>query len=103
MKPVGPALRPEVPDGDQGQLYTYSRMLRTINRQMGDIGNVEVKKQGTDGAYYPVNETDVAMVDLKMKVTQIAKGLKDMSADQKLEFSRQVCHRDDPRISRFLA
>ena len=92
--------RPRAPDDENGQLYTWSRMVNTINKSMGDVGEVQVKKQGTDGAYYPVTETDVAAVDLQMKVAQIARGIKDWSPERKLQFSREASGRVRYRSSR---
>ena len=85
--------RPRAPDDENGQLYTWSRMVNTINKSMGDVGEVQVKKQGTDGAYYPVTDTDVAAVDLQMKVAQIARAIKDWSPEKKLQFSREASGR----------
>ena len=92
--------RPSAPDDESGRLYTWSRMVNTINKSMGDVGEVQVKKQGTDGAYYPVTETDVAAVDLQMKVAQIARGIKDWSPERKLQFSREASGRARYRSSR---
>ena len=86
--------RPSAPDDENGRLYTWSRMVNTINKSMGDVGEVQVKKQGTDGAYYPVTDTDVAAVDLQMKVAQIARGIKDWPPEKKLTFSREASERE---------